>query len=168
MPIDISEYTPKKQVYLKVREAHCVYVIAPSKEYPCKIGYTDNIRARFCSIQPGNWIELSVHYLIWTPGKPIALRIESLVHNLLCKAGKRAVGEWFNVNVDFAKKTIWNLALDTYPTIEFVSHSDMIKDLKARPIDKRDHTILSSGRGGLVGRPFERLGSQSLSSREII
>jgi hypothetical protein len=47
-----------------------------------------------------------VHYVLWTPGRPVAQRIENYVHSLLFKAGRAVKGEWFNVDLASAQLTI--------------------------------------------------------------
>jgi hypothetical protein len=137
--IDVLEYSPKKRIWLKMRSDVCVYVIAPIKGYPCKIGYCSDIVSRLCAIQNGNWHRLAVHFLLWTPGFPVAARIEELSHQLLGKAKKTLYGEWFAINAEWAETIVDHVAAANYPSVKFKDHRQMIDYLKTRSIDQRDH-----------------------------
>src|SRR5262245_51323878 len=122
MPIELSDYTPKKRAFLKAQSRQCVYVIGPDSESPCKIGVAFDLVARFVTIQSGNWVKLNVHHVLWCPGKPVAYRIEELAHALLLKANKGISGEWFDVPKEWAWKTIRHVARENFPTIVFREH----------------------------------------------
>ena len=137
--IDVLAYTPKKRNYLKCAGIYCVYVIAPEVGHPVKIGMAFDIYERLAAITTSHWKKLVVHYLLWTPGKPVAKSLETRAHELLTHAGKRLSGEWFSITPDWAQKTIRTAADTLYPALEKIEHAEMIAFLRGQYIDKRDH-----------------------------
>lgn len=140
MTIDISQYTPKKRRFLRERGRCCVYVVGPVRGMPSKIGIAMDIVARMSSIQSGNWTDMVVHSLVWTPGKLVALRVEERVHEILKRAGKWVTREWFNVPPEWAQKAIDCVVREDFPAeMRFSTHEQMLAYLQRQSIDRRDH-----------------------------
>ncbi|GBD48082.1 GIY-YIG nuclease family protein [Methylopila sp. Yamaguchi] len=84
-----------------------VYIIGfDDAPEPVKIGIAADVGARFDALQVGNWRKMKLHAVIWTAGRPLALRVEQKTHDLLERAGKRVAGEWFSVPPEWAAKAI--------------------------------------------------------------
>lgn len=138
MPLDVREYTPKKRDYLKSRGAYCIYVIGQKPTGPLKIGYAFDLRHRFEQLQSGHWLELYLFYALWCPGKPVAMRAEYEIHQLMLKSSRHIRGEWFDVDVEWAVKTVHWVMHNLYPTVRLTTHEDMIGWLRKKPLDRRD------------------------------
>lgn len=97
-----------------------VYVIAPSWDGPCKIGYSTNLQKRLASLQIGNWEPLSVYAFrmaVWMDGfraysgVHAALlnanrTLEAAAHKVLAEFELGLHGEWFDVTVQEAKEVL--------------------------------------------------------------
>lgn len=97
-----------------------VYVIAPSWDGPCKIGYSTNIQTRLMGLQTGNWEPLSIYAFrvaVWIEGIKAygsthsALRsanraLERAAHEALIDCDLHLQGEWFDISVEDAKKVL--------------------------------------------------------------
>lgn len=93
-----------------------VYVIAPSEEGPCKIGYSNNLQNRLSGLQTGCWEPLSIFSFrigIFETGGADRLSfgkainagskaLERAAHRALTACELRLQGEWFDVNVQEA------------------------------------------------------------------
>lgn len=99
-----------------------IYAIGPRDGRPLKIGLASDIYARFSSIQGCNWQQLWVHYLVWTQGPLIALRVEKECHQILGKNKIR--GEWFDITPQLACDTI-HIAGDRLK-VGLKSHKNML------------------------------------------
>jgi len=84
-----------------------VYAIGPKEGMPIKIGYGGDPKNRVSNCQAGNWVELFLHYNVWTVDNKLSRRVGKACHDVLDKAKKRLRGEWFNINPEWAKKVIW-------------------------------------------------------------
>lgn len=103
-----------------------VYAIGPKDHgRPVKVGYAGNIFERFANIQSGAWVPLSVHYLVWTGGRPVAVRLEAEAHRLLDAAGRRIRGEWFDVSHELARDAIHVAAQNL--KLPIFSHGEMLR-----------------------------------------
>lgn len=87
-----------------------VYAVGPEVGTPLKIGFTRNIAQRHYVLQTNCAERLYFHYHAWTRGRPLAKRLERACHELLDKAHKRVLGEWFAINPEWAKKVIESVA----------------------------------------------------------
>lgn len=114
----------------------CVYAIGPVEGRPIKIGWTATPSGRFTDLQSANWKEMRIHDIMWTPGPPIAKRIEKEAHRILDKAGKRIRGAWFDIPVDFAVPTLQvasdNLGLPTFTHDTMLDRFEEARELKAQ------------------------------------
>lgn len=133
--LTLRDYSPKKRLYLRVRGLHCLYVVAADEAGPCKVGYAQDIVTRFVSMQNGNWQRLFVHYLLWTPGKPVALRMEDYCHTVL---PNRLLGEWFAVEVSQAIDAVRTAANECYPALQMYEHDEMVRYLRKKMLDRKD------------------------------
>lgn len=138
-PIDLDDYTPKKRRYLKNHGIYCVYAISPLCSGPTKIGVASDIVQRFAAVLTGNWQPVAVQFLLWTPGRPVAARIEEQVHETLKAARKHRANGWFDIAAPEAKAKIEQTAAELYPAVQFCRHKEMIGILQSKLIDKRDH-----------------------------
>ncbi len=136
--IDLSAYTPKKRSFLKEYGYYCVYVVAGDRRQPSKVGIASDPVHRVSGLCVGSSEDLYPYFLLWTPGRPVAVEIELRAHELLKKAGKHRRGEWFNVPVEWAIETVKTASL-AYPKLVFLDHTQMVANLQRKPIDKRDH-----------------------------
>lgn len=135
-PLDLKAYSPKKRVWIKSRGITAVYVVAPAEQRPVKIGYAWDLPARHVVIQTGNWNPLSVFGVVWTPGYPVAARLESVAHDRL--KDRKIFGEWFDAPAGEVVELLDALCKELYPTVWFLSHHDMIEKLRKKQLDKRD------------------------------
>ncbi|WP_158226447.1 GIY-YIG nuclease family protein [Bradyrhizobium sp. UFLA03-84] len=136
MAIDLSAYTPRKRKHLRQVKACCVYVIGESNAGPMKIGIAGDIVQRFKQIDESGSAKQAVHYLMWTPGRPVATRIENYTHSLLLRAGRGLKGEWFNVDLETAKMTIKWAARELYPNASLYSHEKIIAQLEKKVMER--------------------------------
>src|SRR5215831_1543569 len=97
--------------------------VAPSEQGPTRVAMARNIQRRFHDLQEMSWLPLKVHFIVWTPGKPVAMRVEQEAHKLLEQKHKH--DKWFDVPVRFAANAIL-LAAERLRVTVF-SHNDMIK-----------------------------------------
>jgi len=97
--------------------------VAPAENGPVRIAMARNIQRRFHDLQELSWLPLKVHFIVWTPGKPVAMRIEQEAHRLLQERHQH--DKWFNVPVRFAANAVL-LAAERLKVVVF-SHNDMIK-----------------------------------------
>jgi hypothetical protein len=76
-----------------------VYVIAPSPEGPCKIGFSADPHRRLRQLQTGYPARLTLYHFqpFCADRAPL---MEKLIHKSI--AFRRAKGEWFNVSVEDA------------------------------------------------------------------
>ena len=138
MPIDLADYTPKKRQHLKEVGAYCIYVIGPIETGPMKIGYAFDVVQRFAHVQTGNWERLFIYHVLWCPGKPIAIRVENEIHAILQQAKRKISGEWFDLDLEWSKRTVQFVARKLYPTAVFLSHGQMIDFLRKKQLDRCD------------------------------
>lgn len=73
-----------------------LYIIAPSANGPCKVGFARDVRKRLISIQIGCFLDLEVHST-WQHPLLGARACEALIHAQLMRDHMR--GEWFAVSV---------------------------------------------------------------------
>lgn len=88
--------------YAKEQGLYGVYVIQSTTDLATKIGISQDPVRRFSDIQHANWLPLSLHRYWWTPGRPLAVRIEAAVLHAFAKQIIR--GEWIRakaVDVEF-------------------------------------------------------------------
>lgn len=137
MPIDLAEYTLRKRRYLKLNGLVCLYVLADESGKPCRTGFTFDLGSRVAALQAGNARPLLVHFALWTPGKPVAIRIDHAARSRLTGQGKRN-GVWFDVAATEAAATIKSLATEFYPRASLLEHAQMIENLRSRGIDRGD------------------------------
>lgn len=138
MHVDITEYTQKKNDYLRDRRACSVYLVSPSEnDSPCKIGIARNLRHRIAKMQADNWIALLCRFVLWCPGSEAAKRIEEKMH--VDFYSQRLAGEWFSIDWQIAKEALILNAASLYPTVKFMTHDEVIKKLKQKYLEKRDH-----------------------------
>lgn len=69
-----------------------VYVVAAKGQLATKIGVSQDPVRRFSDIQSANWNDLRLHAYWWTPGRPLAVRIEAAVLHVFAQQSIR--GEW--------------------------------------------------------------------------
>jgi hypothetical protein len=138
MPIDMTDYTRRRRQHLRDVGAYCIFVVGPTTTGPLKIGYAADVVQRFGSMCADNWLPISVHHLMWCPGRPIAVRVESEVHSILDRANKRIRGEWFDVDIEWATRTVHFAAIKLYPTAVFLTHERMIAFLRERETKRRE------------------------------
>lgn len=80
-----------------------VYVIAPSRDGPCKIGRANNSAARLRTLQTGNHEHLTLFHARLCES---AISVETRVHSYL--HGKRRINEWFDIPVAEATAVVEN------------------------------------------------------------
>ena len=111
-------------------------VIAPEGHAgPARVSIAREIRKRFHDIQTMSWQPLKLHFIVWTPGLPVAERIELEAHKLLSSRHKH--GKWFDVPPHYASNAIVLSAGKLH--LPIFSHSEMIKrcaQLERSALDK--------------------------------
>jgi hypothetical protein len=131
--VEIDEYTRKRREYLRIIGACCLYVVCPDLEKPCRIGSTNDIVSTLETLQRGCWFTLKVAFILWTPSKIIARRIEEV-----CQASFvtfRLDGEWFDAHATGCSESIEREAKSIYPTVSYMDHSSMIEHLKRQGVE---------------------------------
>jgi hypothetical protein len=128
--IDLNEYTPLFRRHLKKVGACAVYVVGESDKGPMKVGIAGDVKYRVMWLQNANLGDLKAYYVIWTPGRPVASRIESYTHGLLARAGRWVRGEWFDVDAESTVTTVNWAAREMYPNASLFSHREMIGHLR--------------------------------------
>lgn len=103
-----------------------LYVIAPSEDGPCKIGIARDPDKRLRELQTGNPHKLGV-YLISKCSN--AQDFEYRAHRHL--ASKRMQGEWFDITVVEAAKTLCTLQSYDSNEIQAISIVDRFEDFMA-------------------------------------
>lgn len=105
-----------------------VYAIGPQPGRPIKVGYAIDVGERLSALNVGHWNPLIIHHLVWTPGPPVAKRIETEAHRLFNVAKVGIRGEWFDVPAKLARDTIYvaakNLGLPLF------SHKQAVRRLE--------------------------------------
>lgn len=82
-------YAPKRQV--------CIYLVAEEGSLDvAKIGITELLSRRLCSIQSHNWRKLSIPYAFAVPTVDQARDIEQIILDVF--AAERIRGEWIRVS----------------------------------------------------------------------
>lgn len=134
--IELDGYTPKRRYHLKRVGAYCLFAIGRGDGL-LKIGIAQDIV--YClrllnRVTPER--PLGASFLVWTPGKPVAARMEKLVHGLLSKAGRRERGEWFKVSTEEAARVIRWVKSEYYAKAAVIEHEQMLEHLAKLPLDK--------------------------------
>lgn len=91
-------------------------------------------------MQIGNWVKLEVKYLLWTPGRAAADRIEKELHSKY--AEYNLGGEWFDLSWDEIESQVDITARVLYPLMTLSTHSEML-EYSRRMVDARDERILA-------------------------
>lgn len=146
--INLEEYSAKKRSYLKQCEASCIYVITNNSMTPTKIGISNDICARFASIQSSNWSELFVEFLMWFPGKEASFRVEQNILSIL--KSDNISGEWFNLDAGYVSNVVRIFSKKLYPTLYILTHLEMITLLIGKNIEE-DSNVLT-----MVSRPYAK------------
>ena len=107
------------------QEFQGVYVMAPEKAGPVKIGVSNSVAGRITLLQTGNWRKLRAFYFAYffrpSPGirgaglafanlSRSARYIEADAHRILRECDTAMIGEWFAVSVDDAIATIQKIS----------------------------------------------------------
>lgn len=119
---------------IRSKRYYCVYAVGPVSGSPIKIGSTADIIKRFGELQSSTFEEMKLHYFVWTPGRPVARNLEVACHEVLTKAGKHIRGEWFDINAEWARRTIDTLA--KRPNMITMAHDDVVRAAKASVMRK--------------------------------
>ena len=82
-----------------------VYVIGAASGSPMRIGCSADLNKRLSEGPAWNWNELQVLFRVALDGK-LGGRVVSRCHELLDAKNLRIRGDWFNVPLEWAKKTI--------------------------------------------------------------
>ena len=133
--IDLSEYTMARREYLRGIEAYCVYVMCPDRLRPCRIDMTMDLPEAHRLLQRGCWFNLHIQFVLWTPDKIVARRIE-----LLSQAELeifRLDGDWFDASSDNVVETVQQIAKTLYPAASLLTHGAMIDLLNRRVLEGR-------------------------------
>lgn len=117
----------------------CVYVIAPPKARPVKIGIATDIYKRLSGLQVAHWEELTVHWIAWTKSLPHARNLEMGTHEIM--KANRIRGEWFDVPESLAREAIFAAAARL--GIKLYSH-DWLMQKVAYLAKKREEKEMSS------------------------
>lgn len=83
--------------YIRHQGYQAIYIMGPKERTPVKIGHAKNVKLRLSSMNTHNWVDIFLHHVVWTAGRPMAERIERAVHANLIDRGKLIKGEWFNI-----------------------------------------------------------------------
>jgi Meiotically up-regulated gene 113 len=136
--IDLTEYTLARRKYLRSIQVYCVYVICPDGLKPCRVGSTVDVVDAQVQLQRGCWFKLHISFVLWTPGKVIARRIESACHTSM--EAFRLDGDWFDVHCDDVAEMGEHWAKSLYPSASYMTHADM-KEMFKRKLQKRPDLV---------------------------
>lgn len=114
-----------------------VYLIHQTESAYIKIGIADDPNDRLRQLQIGNPQLLYIAYLIECSNRDSAIRVEHALHAIFAK--KRIHGEWFDLGVTHAIKTV-NAILKMRESI-ISTHQFALKEMS--PV--LDHTALHKG-----------------------
>jgi hypothetical protein len=113
----------------------CVYAFGPQSGRPLKIGWTSQPSGRFTDLSTSHWTDMKIHDVVWTPGPPLAKRLEKEIHRILTKAGKHLKGEWFDVPVDMIVPIFQvatdNLKIPTFTHDAMLERFEEARDMQA-------------------------------------
>lgn len=113
----------------------CTYAAGPLSGRPLRVGWTATPSGRFDELQQAHWRELKIHEIVWTPGKPLAQRLDDEVRRLLTQAGRHMRGHWFDVPVEMIVPTFQvatdNLKIPTFTHDTMLQRFDEAKEMRA-------------------------------------
>lgn len=73
-----------------------IYCVGPKEGWPIKIGVARDVDKRLRAYRTGYWGEMRMHHVFWCAGRPLALRLEREVIDILKSRGCHMRGEWFD------------------------------------------------------------------------
>ena len=82
--------------FVKARGYCSLYLLSVGGDAPIKIGITSDPVSRLCDFQNANYRPVQYHRVWWTPGQPMAARLESAFKLHFLPDHVR--GEWYNVS----------------------------------------------------------------------
>lgn len=83
-----------------------VYVIAPDRHWPVKVGISITAEKRLATLQTSHWKRLFVTHCFWCPTIADAKRVERKAHAMLTEDNALLLGEWFDRNPDQAADVV--------------------------------------------------------------
>lgn len=130
MPIAIEDYYRVNGRLIREKGYHAIYIIGPESGCPCKIGRALDMPSRLSGLQVANWVKLEAHNVLWTPGMPVAVRLENFVHKKFKE--KQLLGEWFDIDKEEAWAVVCKTAKEIHPNAEYFTHGELIAKLEHR------------------------------------
>jgi hypothetical protein len=115
----------------------CVYAAGPETGRPLRLGASRNIKNRMTHLQNGCWLPLKIHEIWWVVGEPIANRLRDACAEVMDKAKRRLIGEWFDVDQKWMNNVITFAA--GKQRIALTSHARMLADVR----DIREKNVAS-------------------------
>lgn len=91
----------------------CVYLMAPFRKRPVKVGISNDPNARLCEIQISHWEPIFVHRAWICESFGLARKVELAVHKMLDREELKLKGEWFDLTIADAAKAVEHAGLET-------------------------------------------------------
>lgn len=134
--IDLGDYPTWVTRHIKNQKMACVYVISYPEGRPSKIGYAQDISARFGAIQACNAHVLSLEFVIWLADVRYAQLVEQTAQMKLQNMQVR--GEWFDIHAEVAAQVIRESArANNFRGDIMIEHDDLIKKLEENGIKRK-------------------------------
>jgi hypothetical protein len=89
-----------------------IYLIAPKRKTPVKVGMSSDAAARISELQVSNWEPIFVHRYWICENQKLAREVELRAHDILTGGENRLYGEWFNVDLQKASDVIEHVGLE--------------------------------------------------------
>ncbi|WP_298962322.1 hypothetical protein [uncultured Methylobacterium sp.] len=126
----------------------CVYAVGPLAGRPMRIGWTSSPSGRFSNLQSSHWKEMKIHDIVWTPGKPLAQRLDEEVNRLLTQAGRHLRGDWFDVTPEMIVPTLQvatdNLKIPTFTHEAMLQRFEEAKEMRASHVLKGFGSLIAA------------------------
>jgi hypothetical protein len=119
---------PERAIFLELGYA-CVYAVGPIGGRPLRISWARQLKDKLTELQPGYWKQLQVHEVLWTVGDMLAIRLLNEAAEILDKAKRRLLGDWYDVTPELAQQTL-RLASGKTSTQTF-THVEMLDKVRA-------------------------------------
>ena len=134
MTVCLGDYTPAKRRYIRSQGWSCVFLYGHDQQI--RLGETGDIVRRSRSISRENG-EPSIHFVWWTPGRPVAWRVIGETRLAIAGSYRRDTCSYEMPWIEIVE-TIRKVSAKTFPTLSFFDHLEMVKVLRRMNLNKGD------------------------------